>query len=231
MVNRPDYELILGSKKDRDFGPVILFGMGGIATEMLKDRSIGLPPLNRLLAGRLMEETRVYRLLQGYRNHLPTDLVLLEEILIRLAQLVTDFAEIEELDINPLMVTKDRFCAVDARVLLKPAQVQAPHHLVISSYPNQYESQTAINGVGQLLIRPIRPEDAPLLVEHFESLSPRSVYNRFFTPLKRLSRDMLVRFTQIDYDREIALVAIQESQSGEKILARVLARSCCTVVW
>jgi acetyltransferase len=218
MLIRPDYELILGVKKDRDFGPVILFGMGGIFTEVLKDRAIAFPPLNRLLAKRLMEQTRVYRLLQGYRNTPPVNLEMLEEILIRLAQLVTDFSEIQELDINPMHVTPQGICAVDARVLLRPSTTSAPHHLVISPYPDQYEEHTQTSTGVDIFVRPIRPEDAPLLVELFESLSPQSVYRRFFTPLKRLPHSMLARFTQIDYDRHIALVALPEAEPGEKML-------------
>jgi acetyltransferase len=224
MIEFTDLELIIGAKKDRDFGPVILFGMGGVLTEVLKDRAIALPPLNRLLAKRLMEQTRVYRLLQGYRNIPPVDLEMLEEILIRLAQLVTDFSEIQELDINPLVDTANGFSALDARVLLKASETTAPLHLVISPYPDQYEEHTTTNLGTAIFIRPIRPEDAPLLVELFESLSPRSVYLRFFSPLKQLPHSMLARFTQIDYDRHIALVAISESQPDEKMLgvARVI---------
>jgi acetyltransferase len=224
MHARPDYELIIGVKKDRDFGPVILFGMGGILTEILKDRAIAFPPLNRLLARRLMEGTKVYQLLQGYRNIPPANLQLLEEILIRLAQLVTDFSEIEELDINPLFVSKDEACAVDARVLLKASEIPAPLHLVISPYPDQYEEHTRTNTGIDIFVRPIRPEDAPLLVELFESLSPRSVYLRFFSPMKRLPPSMLARFTQIDYDREIALVALSENDSRGRMLgvARII---------
>jgi acetyltransferase len=218
MLTRPDYELILGVKKDRDFGPVILFGMGGIFTEVLEDRAIALPPLNRLLAKRLMEQTRVYRVLQGYRSTPPANLEVLEEILIRLAQLVTDFSEIQELDINPLQVAPQGFCAVDARVLLKPSAISAPHHLVISPYPDQYEEHTQTSTGVDIFVRPIRPEDAPLLIELFESLSPQSVYRRFFTPMKRLPHSMLARFTQIDYDRHIALVALPESEPAEKML-------------
>jgi acetyltransferase len=114
MLNRPAYEIILGAKKDRDFGAVILFGMGGVFAEVLQDRAIALPPLNRLLAKRLMGETKVYHLLQGYRNIPPVNIPLLEEILIRLAHLVTDFSGIEELDINPLFVTKNDACTIDA---------------------------------------------------------------------------------------------------------------------
>jgi acetyltransferase len=225
MIKHTDFELILGAKKDRDFGPVILFGMGGILTEVLKDRAIALPPLNRLLARRLIEQTQVYQLLQGYRNIPPANLELLEEILIRLAHLVTDFSEIQELDINPLVVTENGFSAIDARVLLRSSETPAPLHLVISPYPDQYEKHTATNTGVDIFTRPIRPEDAPLLVEFFESLSPRSVYLRFFTPMKRLPHSMLARFTQIDYDRHIALVALAESESNEKMLgvARVIS--------
>ncbi|MGD8761881.1 MAG: bifunctional acetate--CoA ligase family protein/GNAT family N-acetyltransferase [Desulfobacteraceae bacterium] len=224
MLSRADFELILGSKKDRDFGPVILFGMGGIYAEVLKDRAIAFPPLNRLLARRLMEKTKVYRLLNGYRNIPPVNMQLLEETLIRLAKLVTDLPEIEELDINPLFVRENNICAIDARVLLKPSPIPAPLHLVISPYPDQYEEHMQTRMGIDIFVRPIRPEDAPLLVDLFESLSPRSVYMRFFTPLKRLPQSMLARFTQIDYDREIALVALSGSGLEEKMLgvARVI---------
>ncbi len=220
MVNLPEYELILGAKKDQDFGPVILFGMGGIMTEVLKDRSIALPPLNRLLARRLMEETKVFTLLKGFRNQPPADLALLEEILIRLSQLVIDFPEIRELDINPLIITGDKALALDARVLLEtvPAGQAARGHLVISPYPNEHETRATIADAGDIFIRPIRPEDGALFLELFESLSPQSVYYRFFSPLKQISPAMLARFTQIDYDREIALVAIRESGEREKML-------------
>jgi acetyltransferase len=218
MLANVDFELIAGSKNDPDFGPVILFGMGGLWTEVIKDRALAFPPLNRLLARRLMEETKIFRLLSGYRNKAPANLELIEEILIRLAQLVTDHPDIVELDINPLIVSADRVAAADARMVLHKSEVPAPLHLVISPYPNQFEKHLHIAAVGDLLIRPIRPEDAPLMEKLFEALSPRSIYTRFFSPLKRLPHQMLARFTQIDYDREIALVAIQESAGDEKML-------------
>ena len=226
MVEHYDYEVILGSKRDALFGPVILFGMGGIMTEILKDQAIALPPLNRLLARRLMESTTVYKMLKGYRNRPPARLDLLEETLIRLSQLVSDFPEIVELDINPMILAPDRICAVDGRVIIRPSEVSSPHHLVISPYPNQYET-TITTGEGlTLFIRPIKPEDAPLLVDLFHSLSEETIYYRFFTPLKSLSHDMLVVFTQIDYDRDMALVAMDASQPEEKILgvARLIRR-------
>jgi acetyltransferase len=220
----PHYELFLGAKKDPDFGPVIRFGAGGILAELLDDRAVALPPLNRLLAARLMEGTRVDRLFKDHRNHLPVDRERLEGILISLSQLVTDFPEIAELDINPLVILKGRPMAVDVRVVLEPKSSPAPMHLAISPYPAHHEATVQLPGMGELLIRPIRPEDAPLLSELFETLSPQSIYYRFFSPIKQISPATLARFTQIDYDREIALVAIQGSFPSEKLLgaARVI---------
>ena len=227
MVDRTDYELILGSKKDPLFGPVILFGMGGIMTEILKDQAIAFPPLNRLLARRLMENTRVYQLLKGYRNRPPADIGRLEEILIGLSQLVIDFPEIAELDINPLILMGDRPCAVDARVIIKPSKIASPLHLVISPYPDHYEVTKRTRGGLDIFIRPIKPEDAPLLLEFFDGLSRESIYYRFFSPLKTLPKKMLARFTQLDYDRDMALVAMEQSQPEEKILgvARLMSKA------
>jgi acetyltransferase len=217
MVQRPDYELIIGSKKDPDFGPVILFGLGGIMTEVLRDHAIALPPLNRLLARRLIESTRVFHLLKGYRNRPPADLLLLEEILIRLSQLVTDFPEIAELDINPLIIDPKGAWAVDCRVLIVPSDVPSPNHLVISPYPNQYEKTLVSRGGISLMVRPIKPEDAPLMMDLFRVLSPRSIYYRFFRPLKAIPPELLARFTQIDYDRDVALVALEGQGSEERM--------------
>ena len=224
MLPSPTAELILGVKQDRDFGPVILFGIGGIMTEVIQDRAIALPPLNRLLARRLMEGTKVFRLLKGYRNQPAANLEKLEEILIRLAQLVTDFAEIDELDINPLFTAGDSFTAVDARVILKQSVVKAPLHLVISPYPVEHESHVVTKGLNKIFIRPIRPEDAQMMADLFGSLTPRSIYMRFFAMMKQLPPGMLARFTQIDYDREIALVALPEDERREQLLgvARVI---------
>lgn len=224
MVDPITCELIVGAKSDRDFGPVILFGMGGVFAELFQDRAIALPPLNRLLASRLMEGTRIDQLLKGFRNIPPANREELEAVLIRLAQLVTDFPQIRELDINPMVIQKGHPLSVDARMVVKPAPCLSPMHLVVSPYPTQYEARVNLPEVGDLLIRPIRPEDAPLLVELFHTLSPQSVYYRFFSPMHALSHKMLARFTQIDYDREIALVAITGSNASEKMLgaARVI---------
>jgi acetyltransferase len=224
MLLAADYELIAGAKKDRDFGPVLLFGMGGVYTEVFQDKALALPPLNRLLARRMMEGTKVYNILKGFRNRPPADLTRLEELMIRLSQLVCDFSQIEEIDINPLIIVDREPVALDARIILSPSEKQPPLHLVISPYPNRYEERIRLEEAGELLIRPIRPEDAPLVVELFDALSPQSIYFRFFSPLKTLPHHMLARFTQIDYDREIAFVAIKSTDGRDRLLgvARVI---------
>jgi acetyltransferase len=160
----------------------------------------------------------VYRLLQGYRNRPPANLVLIEEILLRLAQLAIDFPEIAELDVNPVITVDDRAFAVDARVMLEPSPVSSPHHLVISPYPGHYECRLVTRGGLDVLIRPVKPEDAPLLVELFESLSPSTIYYRFFSPLRVLPPTMIARFTQIDYDRDVCLVALGTGGGRERML-------------
>jgi len=135
FVNKPDYEILLGAKRDPNFGPVILFGMGGIFTEVLKDRALALPPMNRLLAHRLIQETKAYKLLKGYRNRSPADLQQLEEMIIRLSQLIIDQPDIAELDMNPVLIKDGQALAVDARILVYSSGVASPKHLVISPYP------------------------------------------------------------------------------------------------
>jgi acetyltransferase len=224
FVNKPDYEILLGAKRDPNFGPVILFGMGGIFTEVLKDRELALPPMNRLLAHRLMQETKAYKLLKGYRNRPPADLEQLEEMIIRLSQLLIDQPDIAELDMNPVLIKDGQAVAVDARILVSASEMSTPKHLVISPYPEEYESHETVKKDLKLLVRPVKPEDAPLFIDLFKSMSPTSIYYRFFAPIKELKPEMLARFTQIDYDREIAMVAIQQNEVQEKLLgvARII---------
>jgi acetyltransferase len=218
MHKDADYELIIGAKKDANFGPVIVFGMGGTMTEVFEDIAMGLPPLNHSLARQMIRQTKISRVLNGFRHMAPVNETQLEEILIRTGRLVTDFPEITDLDINPLMVKEGRIVAVDARVHLATCKETSPRHLIISSYPWEYESKgRTVNGQ-DFFVRPIRPSDAQMMIDHFNSLSKRSVYMRFFSPLKQLSRQMLVRLTQIDYDREIALVALMGEGRDEKII-------------
>lgn len=220
----PDYELLLGIKHDSAFGPVIVFGMGGIFTEVISDRALGLVPLNRLLIRRLMEETKVNRLLHGYRNRPAVDMDALEEMLLQLSQLAVDVPEISELDMNPVIVKNGRPVAVDARILLKQSAKPSPLHLVISPYPSQYELCTTTKSDQRIFIRPIRPEDADLFVELFTTLSPTSVYYRFFSHVRELTPEMLAMLTQVDYDRHLALVAIDMSAPTERMLgvARII---------
>jgi acetyltransferase len=220
----PDYEILLGAKRDAHFGPVILFGMGGIFTEVLKDRSLGLPPMNRLLARCLMQETKAWTLLQGYRNRPPANLEQLEEMIIRLSQLLIDFPEIAELDMNPVLIKNGQAVTVDARILVSEAKLPYPLHLVISPYPAEHESHLVTEEGTRLFIRPIKPEDAPLLQGLFKVLSPTSIYNRFFCHITALSPEMLARCTQIDYDREIALVALDDEPGAERMMgvARII---------
>jgi len=222
---QPDYELLMGIKQDPAFGPIIVFGIGGIFTEVLCDRALGLPPLNRLLIKRLIEETKVFKLLHGYRNRPAADMAAIEEMLLLLSQLAVDFPEIAELDINPVVVKNGKPIAVDARILLRSAPKPSPLHLVISPYPAQYELCSTSKSGQRLLIRPIQPEDAELFVELFKTLSPTSVYFRFFRHMKVLSPEMLAMLTQVDYDRHMALVAIDELSKPERMLgvARVIA--------
>lgn len=218
MINRPDMELLVGAKKDPNFGPVILFGMGGIYTEIFKDRAIGLPPMNRLIVQRLLEQTRVYKILKGYRGRPGVNMDQLEELILRLAQLMVDFPEIKELDMNPVIVKNSELFAIDARILLEKTSVKSPMHLVISPYPEQYEFHLETASGMSLFVRPIKPEDAELFVELFNTLSPTSIYYRFFRAMKQLSHKMLARFTQVDYDREISMVAIDGGRSKEKMI-------------
>ena len=186
------------------FGPVILFGMGGIYTEVLKDRALGLPPMNRLLARRLMQETKAYSLLQGYRNRPAADMQRLEEMIIRLSQLLIDFPEIAELDMNPVLIKDGKPVAVDARILVSPLAVPSSLHLVIGPYPNADESHMVSVDGRRIFVRPVKPEDSPLFTAFFKTLSPTTIYYGFFGALKELNPEMLARLTQIDYDRRIA---------------------------
>lgn len=223
----PLISLCLGAKTDVCFGPVIFFSHGNEMPENFNTHAISLPPLNRLLARRLIQKSKIYRLVSANAHFSSAHVMFLEELLTRISQLVTDFAEIDTLIISPFYLWKDRAEAEHIGIHLSPARIKAPLHLVISAYPNQYETEIDLPTVGRLCIRPIKPEDAPLLSNLFNSLSPQTIYFRFFTPLKSLPNSMLARFTQLDYDREIALVALQENGTEEKMLgvSRVITAS------
>ena len=213
------YEIILGSSIDPQFGPVLLFGMGGQLVEVFKDKALALPPLNTTLARRMMETTRIYHALKGVRGRKPVDLAALEKIMVGFSQLVAEQPWIKEIDINPMFASADDLVALDARVILhdaKTAEDKLPR-LAIRPYPTQYVSPWKLKDGTAITIRPIRPEDEPLLVKFHETLSEESVYHRYFNQIKldqRIAHERLTRICFNDYDREIALVAERKNPKG-----------------
>jgi acetyltransferase len=207
------YELILGSSIDPQFGPVILFGSGGELVEVYHDRALALPPLNSTLAIRLMEQTRIYRALQGVRGRSPVDMKALENTLVHFSRLVVEQPWIKEIDINPLLASPEKIIALDARVLLQPAGVaeeQLPRP-AIRPYPAQYRSTCTMKDGTPVTLRPIRPEDEPAIAKFHETLSDRTVYLRYFHMEQlstRVAHERLTRICFIDYAREMALVAV-----------------------
>ena len=223
MIAREGYELIFGSSIDAQFGPVLLFGAGGYFVEIFQDRALGLPPLNRTLARRLMERTRIFTALKGFRGRAGIDLAALEDILVRFSQLVIEQPWIKEIDINPLIASTEQIIALDARVVLhdSPNEETLPRS-VIRPYPAEYIKQWKIDDV-PVTIRPIRPEDEPLLVKFHAQLSDQSVRFRYFGSIGLEQRTLHERLRRVcfnDYDREIALVVERDdSQGGPEIIA------------
>jgi len=223
MVRSAGYELIVGSSLDRQFGPVLLFGAGGVMVEVLKDRALGLPPLNRALARRLMEQTLIYKALRGVRGKPPVPLAELEALLVRFGQLIVDFPDIAEVDINPLLASPEQIIALDARVLLtKPdlPEEQRPR-LAIMPYPNQYISHFNLADGTEILVRPIRPEDEPLVVEFHAGHSDQTLRWRYLGLVRHLTRDNLIRLCHLDYDRELALAGVWHDPEGRPHLTGV----------
>jgi acetyltransferase len=218
---RHQREVYLGMATDPVFGAVIAFGAGGIAVEQIDDVAIALPPLNALLARSLVARTRIAPLLRAYRNVPGVDLPRLEQTLVRFSGLVCACPWIASLDINPLLVDQDRVTALDARIRVKtPAEMLTVHwrgaygHLAIHPYPRELEETVTLATGLPVLLRPIRPEDAELERAFVAALSPQSLYRRFMMPVRELSDAMIERFTQIDYDRELALVALENPAGG-----------------
>jgi len=224
MVTDVDYELILGAKKDRDFGSVILFGMGGTMAEFIKDFSIGLPPLNRTLAKMLMQDTKVYKMLQGFRGKPPADFEGIEEILVNFSNLVIDFPEIAEIDINPLAISNGKASALDARIIIDKNYAttgRSPYpHLIITPYPTKYIKPWQLTEGTVVLLRPIRPEDEPAEHEMLSSLSEDTLRARFFSVIRDISHEGLILFCNIDYDRHMAIIA-ELRENGKKIMIGV----------
>ena len=225
MVKLDGYELIVGSSLDEQFGPVILFGTGGQLVEVFEDRALALPPLNSTLARRMMEQTKILKALKGVRGRKPVDLSALEDLLVRFSQLVVEQPWIKEIDINPLLASPERILALDARVVvhgLDMTEDKLPTS-AIRPYPLHLVKTWKMKDGNDVVIRPIRPEDEPMMIEFHKKLSERSVYLRYFQPLKltqRTAHERLTRACFIDYNREMALVAERKNEAGEgEILA------------
>jgi acetyltransferase len=218
------YELIVGCASDPQFGPVMLFGFGGQLVEVFRDRALALPPLNATLVRRLFERTKIYSALKGVRGRPPVDLPLLEQVLVRFSHLVLEQPWIREIDINPLLAAPSGVVALDARVVLYGNDVSEDElpRSAIRRYPTQYVSPWRLSDGTEVSIRPIRPEDEPLIVELHRKLSERSVRLRYFQPLQldqRTAHDRLIRVCFNDYDRELALIVERRDSAGAQILA------------
>jgi acetyltransferase len=215
MVERPEaFELIIGVSEDPQFGPVILFGHGGTAAEVIADKVLALPPLNMHLAREAMARTRVFGLLQGFRGREPAAIDDIALTLIKVSQLVIDFAEVAELDINPLLADEFGVIALDARIRVQPTQQPAGKRLAIRPYPTELEEVVPLPDGRTFLLRPVRPEDEPAFQELFSKLSSEDIRMRFFAPKKALTHPFAARLTQIDYDREMALVLAEPGTAG-----------------
>lgn len=230
MMTQHGYELAIGAKKDPAFGLAIVFGTGGELLETLGDYSVGLPPLNQTLARRLMEETKIYKFLLTQDPYRET-LRLVEEILVRFSYLLIDFPAIKEIDINPFFITEKGGFVLDAGILLEKEVADnletfkgdlCPPHLSICPYPFKYVQETTLENGIPALIRPILPEDEPLIYNLFTTLSEETIAFRFNQRLTDMSHERLARYCQLDYERELAFVAlIRESPEQERIIADV----------
>ena len=210
-MSRGGYEVIIGSRKDNTFGPALMFGMGGTGVELYRDVAVDFPPLNQALARTIISDTKVSQLLRGYRGGTPVDMDALEQALVKVSYLLVDFPEIIEMDVNPLQVRPDGLHALDARLMIEPKDVrkitQPGSHLIISMFPTKYDWEINLDGE-KVELRAIRPEDENMWREMIESLSDATTEYRFFGPVKEITKSMLVRYCHIDYDREIAIVAM-----------------------
>jgi acetyltransferase len=204
-------ELMVGVARDPVFGQVISFGAGGVAVELLRDNAIGLPPLNRRLATDLIDRTRVARLLSAYRHIPAANQAAIVDVLVRVSEMVCALPWLQEMDINPLSADDAGAVALDARVVIDPTRLAGDSrysHMAVHPYPARLDRRETLRDGTVLVVRPIRPEDAGIELAFVEALSEQSRYTRFFNPTRTLSPRMLARFTQVDYERELALIAI-----------------------
>lgn len=223
MARRPDaLEVFVGAAVDPVFGPFVMFGQGGTAVEVIDDKAVALPPLDARLADELMSRTRVQRLLRGYRGRPPVDLDALRSLLVRVSQLVTETPELVELDVNPILVDSRGLIAVDARVRLEPTTSRGSERLSIRPYPGELEEELVLACGERVLVRPIRPEDEATHRRLFARLRPEDVRFRFFHVLRELPESELARYTQIDYEREMAFIALDPASREELGVVRAV---------
>ena len=220
MILRDGYELIIGSSFDSQFGPVLLFGAGGEMVEVFQDRALALPPLNTTLARRMMEQTRIFCALGGTRGRPPVDLGALEQLLVRFSHIVSDQRGIKEIDINPLLASAEQLVALDARIILYDPQIpeEALPKAAIRPYPASYIGSTMLADGESVTLRPIRPDDEPMMIRFHKALSEQSVYYRYFGTMslsQRTAHERLTRMCFIDYDRELALVAVRNDSDPD----------------
>ncbi len=217
-------ELMIGVSRDPVFGPAIRIGAGGKMVDVMQDHYVSLPPLNQYIARQMIDRTRVYKLLQAYRDMPAIDFDALVEVLLRVSELVCELPHIQELDINPLMVDEQGALVIDPQILvqLPPANAKPYQHMAVHPYPSHLETTLQLADGTELLIRPIRPEDATMEQTMIHHLSPQTIYFRFMQAIQELTPEMLMRFTQIDYDQEMAFVAVvlQDEQEMEVGVAR-----------
>jgi acetyltransferase len=214
--------LIVGISVDQVFGPIVLFGQGGTAVEQVADTAIALPPLNLNLANRLIRRTRAFNLLKGYRDRPAADLGSIALTLVKVAQMAADLADLVELDINPLLAGAQGAIALDARIRVSKASLAPAERLAIRPYPKELEQEGVLADGERIGIRPVRPEDEPAFHAAFQHVSAKDIRMRFFTPLKHLTHAMAARLTQIDYDREMALVAVRRTPGATPGVADIV---------
>ncbi|MBN3035915.1 MAG: bifunctional acetate--CoA ligase family protein/GNAT family N-acetyltransferase, partial [Bacteroidales bacterium] len=220
--NRHGVELILGAKRDPMFGTVMLLGMGGTAAELFKDRRLEFPPLNERLAMQMLQSLKIYPILKGYRGEPPKNIDKLVEVMIRMSYLAADYPEIEEMDINPIIVTEHDVIALDARIVIDQKMLEHPvepfSHLILRPYPERFTQQITLRDGTDVLFRPIKPEDEPLWLELLGSCSKESIYSRFRYNFHYDSHEVATQFCFIDYWREIAIVAEIEEDNRRKLI-------------
>jgi acetyltransferase len=225
VVRAKARELILGLADDPTFGTVIVFGRGGTAVEIINDKALALPPLDLTLARDLIERTRVSRLLRAYRDVAAVKPDAVAMVLVKLAQMAADIPEIRELDINPLLADEAGVLAVDARIVVgqvaRKFAGSGPANFAVRPYPSQWQRHIEVKDGWRVFVRPIRPEDEPLIHEFLKHVTMQDLRLRFFAPMKEFTHEFIARLTQLDYARAMAFVAFEEGTNDVVGVVRI----------